>query len=141
MQRFKRGAVITTTVAACLTGVSVGSASADPDKAKGTETIDADCGEDGIVTLQAQFNSSGVPTFNPDSAVRGRQLVLSSLDGRFYEGEFDEEPSGDPAGVFAQEWGKRNGYTRTLHCEAGPFVESDDFGTFTGFFTVTLSGK
>ncbi len=140
MTQKRRGIALAAAVAA-LVGLLTGSASAAPTNGNGTETIVVDCGPDGTLELLVQFNSSGAPVFDASGETNGRQYVLSSVAGRFYEGEFEIEPMIDPDFEFTKAYGKRNGYSRTLMCSAGPFVETDEFGTFTGFFDVTLSGK
>lgn len=106
-----------------------------------TEVVSLDCGADGTLDVLVRTDNGGVPLFDASLSSNGRQFVLSWLEGRFYAGEHETEPEGDPDFSFSQTWGKRKGYNQFLTCVSEPFAEEDDGVPFTAFFHVVLAGK
>ncbi len=125
-----------------LAGLALGTVAAPAAAAPAkSEPVSLDCGGDVTLVVLVRTDNSGAPTFDASLETHGRQYVLSSLLGRFYEGELTEDPGGEPVFSFGQTWGKRKGYSQRFECTTEPFHEVDESGVFTAFFDVVLAGK
>lgn len=116
-----------------LTIVTSGAA---PTNSKTAETITADCGEDGVIDLLV---GAGAPAFDI-TVSNGRTYEPLSIEGRDYLGSVNSEPATAPILTFAKDYGKRNGFPRTLICTG-----RDEFSwggvLYTAFYDVVLAAK
>ncbi len=118
--------------------MAVGTSGAAPTNSKTSEEVTAHCGEDGDIGLLIN-GGGGAPAFDV-TVSNGRTYEALSLEGRSYLGSVDPEPGTEPVFSFVQDYGKRNGFPRTLTCTARD--ESTWGGVlYTTFYDVELAAK
>lgn len=118
-------------------GLSVGTSVAAPTNSKTSYEITGYCGGDGTISLLV---SGGGGALAFEVGENGRAYQLLAIEGRVYPGSWATEPSARPLYAFEFNYGKRNGFSRTLSCTARR--EETEKGTLiTNFLDVLLVAK